>query len=311
MITRILFSIGLGLVVIFLPQASSALTIAPAIIDAKLDPGASRTYQIHLYNETKEDLFIDGSIEKFTPKGERGEAQIKPLEIADQAAKWLQLPDNSLVLKAGAEITVPLIITIPQTAEVGGYYLALMWQSSAGPKSNKSSQTLVASRVGALVLLEVAGAVNNNLELVDFYLTNPAKVYASLPTDFTLRLRNSGSVHQRPQGSVIIKNFLGQTVAALPFNEKLGAILPSTTRIFTTEEKNQAENFLSVLTGQLTHLAFGRFSAQALITYGADQNLDSNIIYFWVLPWPVLIFILALIVVMIFLTTVFKRQNKK
>ncbi len=296
---------------VFIPASVLATTISPIIIEAQLDPGQAKTYKIQLYNETKEDIFLNGSIEKFVPKGENGEAQILPFDISDKAVNWLKLPNNSLILKADEEISVSVIIDVPKTADVGGYYLAIMWESSAGPKSIKNSQTLVSSRVGALVLLEVMGEVNSNLEIVNFDLKTPQNFYNGLPIDFLLRLRNYGNIHLRPQGSIIIKNFLGQTVEALPLNDKQGAILPNTTRIFETVwGLNGQQNLFSILANQLTHFTIGRFSAQALVTYD-NKSLDSNIIYFWVMPWPILVLILILLVIIIVLTKILKKKKKK
>ncbi|MDO8669783.1 MAG: hypothetical protein Q7K65_05885 [Candidatus Buchananbacteria bacterium] len=308
---KFLFPLSLLFIFIFLPFSASALTIAPAIIDINLDPGQSQTYQLQLYNETGEDIFLNGSIEKFEPKGENGQTQILPFDVSDKSVNWIKLPNNSLVLRPGESISVPVVIDIPKTAGLGGYYLAVMWESSSGPQSAKSHQALVSSRVGELVLLEVKGEVNNNLEIIDFNLKTTRNFYSSLPIDFFLRLRNSGNIHERPQGSIIIKNLLGQTVEALTVNGQSGAILPGTIRVFETVwSLDENKNLFSNLAEELRHFAIGRFSAQALVTYGDGKSLDSELIYFWVIPWLPLALIVLFLLAVAALIKVFKRKNK-
>jgi len=292
-------------IIIFGPQVVGATSLSPTIFDLKLAPGESATYQIKLFNETSETIYIDGSIEKFIPQGETGAAQILPFDVTDQSINWLKLPNNSLVLKPDEEISVPVIIDVPRTADIGGYYLAVMWQSAPNPQSTKSDQTLISSRVGSLVLLEVTGEVNHNLEIVDFDFKNNSKFYLNRPVDFFLRLRNSGSVHERPQGSIVIKNFFGQTIEALDINFARSAILPNTTRIF---EVAWAKNSELYPLKKIFNFTIGFYSAKVIIDYGDNQSLISEPIYFWVIPWPILILTLIIIIIVIILIKVFKKR---
>lgn len=307
-----LFTFLLLAAFLYIPQIAGATSVSPAIIDIQLDPGQSTTYEIKLYNETKEDVFINGSIEKFIPKGERGEAQVVPFDIADKAVNWLKLPNNSIVLKPGEEISVPVIVEVPTTADVGGYYLAVMWESSSGPKTEKSHQTLISSRIGVLMLLEVKGDFNRNLEIVDFNLVENKKFYSNSALDFFLKLRNTGSVHLRPEGSIIIKDFLGRTTDVLSVNFEKGAILPNTTRVFSIGWKNQDDklNIISGFTNQFTNFAFGRFSAKAIIDYDTDKTLESNNIYFWIIPWPLILIILFVLIIIFLIARKIKNKKK-
>ena len=304
---KTLFLIGLIAVLFFIPQLTGATTLSPVIIDAKLDPGEAGAYEIRLYNETNQDLFLEAQVEKFAPQGETGEAKILPPDVADKSVTWLKLANNSLVLKPGETTLMPLIIQVPKTADVGGYYLALMWKSAPGPKAKQSDQALIASRVGTLILLQVNGQVNQSLEVVDFGLKDNNKFYNSLPIDFFIRLKNTGNVHQRPQSSLVIKDFLGRTVEILPLNYSSSAILPQTTRIF---EANWGEsNFQNILIKQLTNFRIGRFSAKAIIDYGNNQNITSEMVYFWIWPWQIFLLMLAVILLIIIISFKIKKSK--
>jgi len=309
---KIYYFFSLFILLILNPFRVDAITVSPAIIDLQLDPGDSITREITLYNETTDDLFIDGVIEKFVPNGENGQADILPFDITDSSVNWIKLPINSLVLKVGEGITVPVIVTVPVTADVGGYYLAVMWQSSTAPKTEKSHQTLIASRVGVLMLLGVNGEINNNLEINNFELRESKDIYTNTSIDFLLRLRNIGNIHLKPQGSVIIKNFLGKTVEVLPINQEQRAILPNSNRIFNTAWHADSDqfNFISKIVSQLTDFSVGRFSAKAIVDYGNDQSIESKPIYFWVIPWPLILLVIVSLVLIVGFVVKIKNKNK-
>ncbi len=299
------------LVSIFIPKLVGATSLSPSIIDLKLDSGESATYEIKLYNETAADVYIDGTIEKFVPIGERGEAKILPFDISDRAINWITLPKNSLVLKPGEEVSVPVTISVPKTADIGGYYLAIMWESSSGPKSEKSHQTLISSRIGVLVLLEVNGVSNSSLELVDFGIDGNQKIYNDSDLNFYLKLRNPGNIHQRPQGSIIIKNFFGNTIDVLPINLEKGSILPNTTRIFETAWNDNITESQELNNSWLSNLFFGKYSAKYIVEYGDDKSLISEPVFFWIIPWTLIIIILIILLLIIIIIRLIRYKFKK
>jgi hypothetical protein len=273
-------------------KSASATTLSPIIIDAKIYPGESAVYEIKLYNETENDLYLQGSIEKFTPKGDNGEVNILPPVVSDVSVTWVKLPSNSIVLEPGDAISIPVAIEVPKTADVGGYYLVVMWESSSGPETG-STQAQIVSRVGTLVLLDVLGEVESELEIVDFDFKNLSTFYSSLPVNFSTRLRNGGNVHQQPGGSVIIKDFLGRTIATPSFNSNKNFILPNTVRVFYSNwGDNDGSGVFSFFKKQFTNFAIGRFSAKAIIDYNNGEDLMSEEIYFWVFPWKNIIVII-------------------
>lgn len=296
------------LVVLFLPTVSGATTLAPMVIDAKIAPGESGIYELVLYNETDQDIVLNGEIEKFIPRGESGGVSIVSPVISDVAVTWIKLPSNSLFLKPGDLVSVPVVIAVPNTADVGGYYLAIMWETAPGPLTSQN-QAIVTSRVGTLVLLEVTGETTSELELVDFELKETKSIYNGLPIEFSTRLRNTGNTHQRPEGSIIVKDFFGRTIDAPLFNPGNSAILPNTTRVFKSFwGDSQGDGLVSTVVSQFTNFAIGRFSAKAIITYGETDIIVSEEIYFWVIPWY---FISILVIILILFLYIRKKIKRK
>jgi len=300
----------------FIPQWCLATTVAPTILEISLDPGQSQQAIITLFNETNEDLYLSGSVELFEPEGERGGARVLEPELTDQSVGWVKLPLNALVLAPREAIEVPVIVDVPQTAEVGGYYLAIMWQTNAGP-NRPANQVQLSGRVGVLMLLEVKGDVNRSLKVEDFRLIDNENFYSNLPVGFSLKLKNEGNIHLKPEGYVMIKNIFGKPSQVLLVNKDKGNILPLSVRRFESfwqrgEFVPLADGFIDGLRLELRQFAFGRFTAQAVVSYGPEATtVSSDKLVFWVVPWRLLSVIgflfLAILMVMIFK----KRRDRK
>ncbi|HNP75352.1 MAG TPA: hypothetical protein PKL09_03240 [bacterium] len=304
------------LVPVLLPGKSGATTVAPTILEISLDPGQSQQAVISLFNETAEPLYLAGSIETFQPDGERGEARVVPPEITDQAVSWVKLPLNALVLAPREVVEVPVFVTVPETAEVGGYYLAIMWQTMAGP-NQPVNQVKLSGRVGVLLLLEVKGEAHKELRVEDFRLIEDENFYSSLPVGFSLKLKNEGNIHLKPEGYVMIKNIFGKMTKSLLINEERGNILPASSRRF--EEFWRRSDFVPIATdfiGQLRRegkqLAIGRFTAQAFISYDpAAITISSEEVVFWVIPWRLLSLVGGLAFIFLLAIILRKRHRRK
>ncbi|MFA5029948.1 MAG: hypothetical protein WC518_04440 [Patescibacteria group bacterium] len=288
---------------IILPNLAKAFSVSPPIIETDLNPGQSGLENLVLFNETEQEVFLNGYVETFRPRGEAGEVEVVPPAVSQQAVAWLKLPENSLSLKPGEEKTVPLIINVSKTAQVGGYYLAVMWETSLGPKK-QTNQVQVSGRLGVLIFLRVEGAAKEEISLKDFRLAEKKQVFDRLPVGFVSRLENTGNVHLKPKGLIIIKSIFGVD-EVLPFNEEEKNIMPQSIRSFNNDwvkagDRAKAGGFWSELKAELGQFACGRFSAQLQAEYGPDhQKINSEKIYFWVLPWRLLL--LAAIGLIIFL----------
>lgn len=304
------------LTVILLPQFCQATTVAPTILEISLDPGESQQAIITLFNETNDDLYLSGSVEVFEPDGERGEARVLEPEITDQAVGWVKLPLNALVLAPREAVEVPVIVELSQTAEVGGYYLAVMWQTAAGP-NRPANQVQLSGRVGVLMLLEVKGDVDRRLKVEDFRLIDGDNFYSNLPVGFSVKLKNEGNIHLKPESYVMIKNIFNKPSQVLLVNQDKGNILPASSRRFESfwqrgEFVPLADSFIDQLRLELRQFAFGRFTAQAVVSYGPEATtVSSDKLVFWVVPWRLLSVIgflfLAILMVMIFK----KRRDRK
>ena len=309
---KILFLFSAIIISLLFGAGARATTISPLVLEVNLDPGQSDSRAVILMNEGSEDLKITGYIEAFKPRGERGEAEIYKPDINFQAANWVKLPTNTLVLKPGVIKRVPVVFEIPKTAAVGGYYLAVMWETA--PAKGKNSAVGVSSRVGTLILLRVKGEAQEKLSVDEFKIASSQKFYSHLPVDFSARLSNQGNVHLKPAGQLNLKNILYFGSASVDFNPDGGNILPQSVRQFDFSwQKNSplsSRGFWSGLKEEWRNFGLGYYTARLDLLYGdSGQKITSNSVSFWVMPWRTILLLLILIILIFSAKKILRRKK--
>ncbi len=302
---------------LLLPSAGSAMSLSPSVMEMNLEPGESGQYLLELYNETDQDIYLSGSIEIFKPKNEQGQAEIMSPDVSHQAVTWLKLPVNSLALSPGDRLETPVLIDVPKTADAGGYYLAIVWETSGGPKSD-TNQVQVTSRLASLLLLAVGGEVKEELAITNFKLQAEATTYNHLPINFEVRLKNQGNVHTSPGGLLVIRNMFGKVTQTVPFNDQQARVLPNSIRRYEigwpqpeAEKFTWLQSYLPGLFNELNQLAFGKYTAQLQIEYGQDKlRVETEEIHFWIVTWRSISFVLVIIVLIMMLKILLVRLKR-
>jgi hypothetical protein len=174
---------------------------------------------------------------------------------------------------------------VPVEAGPGGYYGAILFGTSP-PKlslssADKGAGMAIAQQTGSLVLLQVKGDVYEEARIREF---NTDKGIYGTPFDvnFILRVENLGNVHVKPAGLISIKNMFGKEVGQIQVNNTGANVLPKSIR-----------RFGYVWSG---NMALGRYQATLGLSYGTatdkggqgKQSLVTEI-YFWIVPWKIVI----------------------
>ncbi len=288
--------------------SASAATVSPLKLEAEINPGETASYSLTLFNETDKDVFLTSKVEVFKPKSNGYQAEITP-SFGSAYLSWLTLPQDSLILKPGEKKTVPVLISIPKTANVGGYYLAIMWESKE-PSANKANLG-VSSRIGVLVFLRVNGEVTEKMSSSGLEPLKRSVAYFNFPISFRTDLKNEGNVHLKPKGLLVIKNIFGQVVDTVPFNPDGGIILPSSEKEFLISWDREDRGFFNQLISQIKYFSWLRLSAVLELDYGeSHQRLSSAPYGFFVWPIELSVIFLAVAFLLLF-NLIFNRRSKK
>ena len=274
---------------ILLPLAIvHALTVSPVMFEFDIAKGASKQDKIRLWNETNEPQTYEVVVRNFVPRGEEGEQEYIEEEAPTGLASWVAVDRQSVTLAPDALTELSFAVRVPDAAEPGGHYAAIFLTN--GP-ARGSGSVGVSSRIGVLLLVNVPGEIREEAQLESFRLLDDDRAITRLPANFELRLRNLGSTHLRPQGSVIIRNLIGWEVARLPVNPKESAVLPGSVRRINpvwdkTDDGPPSGGFWTETKNEWRNFALGRYTATVDASYGSkNAKLQKQTISFWVFPW--------------------------
>jgi hypothetical protein len=281
-------------------NAANGLQISPAVVEVNGEPGQTYTINVQVTNVTGSDLSFTTDVNDFSAKDESGAPSVVVDDSVPSSASiqsWVTVP-SAFDLAARANQTITATLTIPQNAEPGGHYGVIRF-SGQTPEVEGSGVGLSAS-AGSLILVRVAGAVNEELELLTFSASKSGSLgsfFENGPLTFIARFENKGNVHVEPTGQIVVQDMFGNQVGVLKVNENSGNVLPGSIRRF---ESTLDQQWL-----------FGRFTADIEIGYGTTGDAIVRTITFWVIPWKLIgLCLIGLFTLIFILRTLIKRYNE-
>lgn len=269
-----------------------ALEIAPPVLNLKANPGETVNATINLRDISSSALQVTGTVDDFTANGEDGIPKIlldnnepTPYSIKN----WVQ-PLAKLTLQPRQIESLPVVIKVPANASPGGYYGVIRFTATA-PGMESSGVSLSAS-LGALVFIRVNGAANEALAFDSFYASKTSAddaswLFESQPITFNQRIKNTGNVYEQPTGQIAVKDMFGNLVANVNVNLERRSVLPGTVRRLDQplDKSNIGDRML-----------FGLYHATLTMNYGESNKQITSEISFWVIPWRLILLVLAIIV---------------
>ncbi|MBI5071520.1 hypothetical protein HZB93_01310 [Candidatus Falkowbacteria bacterium] len=281
------------------PMSVSALTVSPPVIEFDVRPGDSIVDVIKLYNETEEEKTLTGTVQSFKALNETGAPSFLSVLESTDLATWLKLDETTITLAPDERKDVLFNINIPEDAEPGGHFAGILWSEGGTPETGGTGVGITV-KTGTLILVRVAGEINETGRVASF--TADRQSYNYLPVNFAVRFENFGNVHVKPTGVVEIKNLIGRKVVSLPVNGDLSNVLPDSIRKFDLVwQKTEVPAGASEWQKERENFAWGKYTATLILNYGVDGQTTTASLVFWVFPWRVTLFYLAIALLVILL----------
>lgn len=237
-------------------------------------------------NLTDTALVLNITKQNFVAKGEEGE-----IELVDNAnplyslAPWFNIPAGQIEVGPRATKEVSYTISIPANAEPGGRYGSIVFSTIPPKLPSGQSGATVQQNLAGVIFQRINGDAKEELKLESFA---PEKgFYEYGPVKLFTRISNQGNVHEKPTGTLTIKNFLGFKVAEVPLDEHF--IIPGSTRRLTNTWPD----------GDKKPWLIGKYTVDLKATYAGDKTITAST-SFVVVPWKQLA-IGAVILILIFL----------
>lgn len=284
---------------------AEATSIWPLSLELTAAPGESVTGSVLLTNNstattnylpTKRD-FSASTDESGTPIFASADTV-----LPNALSAWIDTSEETIALVPGESREVHFTIHVPEIAQPGGYYTALLFA-----ENTTVGQVSVNSQIGALVFLTVTGEAQVQGSLIAF--DAPKKIVFHLPEHFSTRIANSGQTTLKPSGSIVIENMLGQESANLNFNTQSARVLQNSTRHFETIwQKVELPSGTSELVAEWKNFGFGPYRATLALNLEPNEQVINAQTTFWVIPWQLIALSIGLILIIILLA---KRRHQQ
>jgi hypothetical protein len=271
-------------------NSAFALTLSPVKVEVTGNPGQTLRGELEMLNEQNFPKTYFSTFENFEPSGDTGSPRFIGAE--DGLATWMQT-EPSVTVTSGQTIKIPYTITIPPNADPGGYFAAIFWGED-NPAAKQAGEVAIGGKLGALILLRVAGDIPEAAGIQEYGIVNGKKFFSNPPIAFSYRFKNEGGDRVVPLGNIVIANLFGSTVATVKANETEGSVLPNSIRKFTTSwgaivKDAPAKSFFETVKDQAFDFHLGYYKANLSLTYGTTNKVAENSLWFVIIPWQLLL----------------------
>lgn len=248
---------------VFAQSASASLgsSVAPPVYDLMAKPGETFSKIMNVRNDSSGSQSFRMVVQGISSSNEVGGLNFLPVSSADLSG-WMSVSPEDFTLAPGQSKDVTVTVKVPASAAPGGHY-ATVFAQSGGPQTGGAQ---ISSMVGSAFLVRVSGRVVESADVVEFS-TAQARVIPGQPIEFTVRAKNTGNTHIRPQGTIEVFN--GDIkVDEIAVNPEGLTVLPGAVRKFEVQSNKT--------------LPAGRYRAQMTMVYGAGQSISVPAVSFMV-----------------------------
>ncbi len=268
-------------------QDNAGITIIPATIEERADPGTTQSHTLKISNESGVDkeYFIykrdikgveGGGVPIFADEG----TERTGFELTD----WLVLPTEPLKVPAGATVELPVVINVPADASPGSHFGGIF--VSAEPPKLRETGAGVGYEVVSVVSIRISGDVIDTARVRSF--STDKLLYGAKNVQFTAKIENQGNIMIRPRGPVTITSMFGSEPVIITVNDNQAGVFPGTMRDINFEWNDEG-------------LGFGRYEAILALAYDGEdgqKTIDASLI-FWVFPIKVMLGFLAGLIIIV------------
>jgi hypothetical protein len=212
-------------------QSARSFSISPPNFEINANPGDVVKNTIKVQNISDVDMIFDMKAENFVAYGDEGQVSLTEEDSTYSISKWLEFSSVQFAVPAHGEYLFDFTINIPQNAEPGSHYGAVVFSNGASGIIESGSGANVVQEIGALVLIRIPGEVNEDASIVNFA---PVSEYFTDPKiKFTSIVENTGGVHFKMTPLIKIYDIFGNKVKTIDVASH--NVLPETKRIFDAE----------------------------------------------------------------------------
>jgi hypothetical protein len=282
-------------------QEDISIRISPPILEIEVEPGNTYSDYIKIENlDEFEAITLYPQIVSFIAKGEEGAQEF--IEDSEETSsyslsQWMNISTDELEIQPLERVVLPFTINVPQDAEPGGRYGAVLLGNQPVSSGEVGNNVSLGAKSGTIILARIAGDIEESAKINSFGIDK--EFYQYPPVEFNIVVENTGNIHVKPIGNIEISNIFGKVVDEINVNEGLGNVLPDSTRKFTSTWDKEG-------------LTLGRYTAALNLKYGeVSDSYMTDARTFWVVPIKELAIGIGILLVVILLIILLVRSYNK
>lgn len=288
-ISAVLFATLISFTAIAQTQVNQiSISVSPTVFELSANPGDSLFEQFRIVNGTDQDLVLSTTPKNFTASGEEGGVDLTEEETGFSLASWITVDPVDIVIPARGSKIFKFSIDVPISAEPGGHFGSVIVKTE-GVRVDQTGAS-VSEEIGPLILVSIAGDVKEEASIVEFKTAK--SFWETGPIEFNTRVENSGNVHFKPRGTIVIKNTFGSQETSINLEEK--NVLPGTIRKLVNEWS--------------PGFKIGRYTADLSVVYGKDSTIKTASTSFIIFPYKIVIPAIIGVILLVFVLVRFRTR---
>ncbi len=222
-----------------------------------------------VYNQGDVSIHVSSSVMDIKIEPDGNTALLPSGTSPWSCADWIKLDSTELDLEAGEKKTVIAKLSVPR-GKVGGRYAAIIFQA-IGSQKKSSGEIIVGARLGTLILESIPHTLKKRGKIVKIETKmapeENSQQGAKTPVTIVASFKNTGNVHVKASGNVVIWDSNKKIVDRIPLIAGTGTVLPDGTREFKGTWSNKKK------------MVEGEYTAQARITFpGGREQASTKIV---------------------------------
>jgi hypothetical protein len=277
-----------------------SLQVTPSPIVETLTPGSSKELDMKIRNNGNKTELLKIEMKGFVL---RDGQDIELLDLPAGVSDWVQFANPTFSVKPGEIFTERVTFNAPSDSGFSysfAFVINRAFEAEPLPGNTNLQGKVV---VFSLINIDRPGAVRE-ISVASFSASK--NIYEYLPTEFTVKFKNSGNTIVQPYGNIYIQRTKDSNdpISVLPVNEPKGYILPSTERAIksfwtdgfpvykiSTNSEGQPTSKLTWDWNNVSQFRIGKYYAKVVAVYNDGQRdiPIEGVLSFWVIPWRLLI----------------------
>lgn len=268
-------------------MAQVSLSLYPTSVRLNLNPGESWSGKVTIINPNNFPLQVNPEKENLGG-GAEGAVELLGEKIDYGLASWMKYEEKQISLKPEERRDFSFSINVPQNAQPGGHYAAILFRG-LNEGQNQGSGVGISGRVGSVVLVEVSGNIVKKGKIENIIAP---KFIGHGPLEIGFKIKNTGNTHFNPEGKIIVSGLFQKK--ELNWDSRI--VFPGYDRTFKASWDKK--------------YFFGPLSVKILLQIPGGGNLTADSIIIWAFPWQETLIILVVLIILILAFRFLKKRFK-